>query len=247
MELSWSTFSLEVINFLILIWILKRFLYAPIQKTIAERKKTVQDQLATAETLHNEATQLQTTYEHRLADWQQEKTAMQNKLREELEQWQSEEKLRFEHQLSEEKEQAFAQERQRVATLMKKQEQEALLLAGKFTTKLIIDFADARLEEKIIAKTIEDLAYFPIEQWSSMNNVSEEDNVCIQSAFPIKEQQRQRLTQALEHIVPQKLTVSFTENPTLLAGLIVQMGSVVLQANLRDELKFFTESRNGLV
>lgn len=39
MELSWTTFSLELINFLILIWILKRFLYAPIQKTILERKK----------------------------------------------------------------------------------------------------------------------------------------------------------------------------------------------------------------
>ncbi|KTC80155.1 F-type H -transporting ATPase b chain [Legionella steelei] len=247
MELSWSTFSLEVINFLILIWILKHFLYAPIQKTIVERKKTVQEQLTTAQTLHNEATQLQINYEHRLTDWQQEKTTLQSTLQEELEQWKAEEKLRFEHQLREEKEQVFAHEKQQLAALIEKKEREALLLAGKFAAKLVIDFADARLEEKIIAKTIEDLASFPIKQWQSMSAVSEEDSVCIQSAFPIKEQQRQHLIQAMEQFVPQKLSARFTENPTLLAGLTIQMGSVVLQANLRDELKFFTERKNGLV
>ena len=37
MELDWSTFALEIINFLALLWILKRFLYRPILAVVAER------------------------------------------------------------------------------------------------------------------------------------------------------------------------------------------------------------------
>ena len=38
MTLSWPTFILEIVNFLVLVWILKRFLYQPILQAIEERK-----------------------------------------------------------------------------------------------------------------------------------------------------------------------------------------------------------------
>ena len=38
MELSWPTFFLEIVNFLVLVWILKRFLYKPILQAIEQRK-----------------------------------------------------------------------------------------------------------------------------------------------------------------------------------------------------------------
>ncbi|CAM2831184.1 TPA: F0F1 ATP synthase subunit delta [Legionella pneumophila] len=246
MELSWTTFSLELINFLILIWILKRFLYAPIQKTLLERKKRVQEQLETAETRHKEATQLQTTYEHRLSDWQQEKVTLQNEWHEAMEQWKSEERLRFEQQLSQEKEQIFSHEMQKVSTLIENNAKEAFLLAGKFAEKVLIPFADAHLEEKIIEKTIKDLNHVPIEQWQWLHTVPEDETVAIQTAYPIKEHQKQGLLQVIEQLAPKKRTVSFTENPKLLAGLTLQIGPMCLQANLRDELKFFTETKNEL-
>lgn len=247
MELSWTTFSLELINFLILIWILKRFLYAPIQKTILERKKRVQEQLETAQTLHRQATQLQTTYEHRLADWQQEKATLQNEWHEEMERWKSEERLQFEQQLRQEKEQIFSHEMQKAAAIIENNAKEAFLLAGKFAEKLLMPFADAHLEEKIIKKTIEELHHIPTEQWQWLNTVPEEETISIQTAYPIKEHQKQDLLQVIEQLSPKKRTVCFTENPKLLAGLTLQMGPMCLQANLRDELKFFTETKNELV
>ena len=38
MELNWTTFALEIVNFLALLWILKRFLYRPVLATLAERR-----------------------------------------------------------------------------------------------------------------------------------------------------------------------------------------------------------------
>ncbi|HAT8610840.1 TPA: hypothetical protein JA954_16815 [Legionella pneumophila] len=206
----------------------------------------MQEQLETAETRHKEATQLQTTYEHRLSDWQQEKVTLQNEWHEAMEQWKSEERLRFEQQLSQEKEQIFSHEMQKVSTLIENNAKEAFLLAGKFAEKLLMPFADAHLEEKIINKTIEDLNHFPVEQWQWLHTVPEEETISIQTAYPIKEHQKQDLLHVIEQLSPKKITVSFTENPKLLAGLTLQMGPMCLQANLRDELKFFTETKNEL-
>ncbi|WP_454783626.1 F0F1 ATP synthase subunit delta [Legionella sp. WA2022007384] len=246
MELSWTTFSLELINFLILIWILKRFLYAPIQKTILERKKRVQEQLETAETRQKEAKQLQTTYENRLTDWQQEKATLHNEWHEAMERWKSEERLQFEQQLRQEKEQIFSHEMQKAAAIIENNAKEAFLLAGKFAEKLLIDFADAHLEEKIIEKTIKELHQFPVEQWQWLKTVSEENTLSIQTAYPINEHQKQSLLHVIEQWASKKPAVCFTENPKLLAGLTLQMGPMCLQANLRDELKFFTETKNEL-
>lgn len=41
MDFDWTTFILEIINFLILIWILKHFLYRPVLKVISERRSGI--------------------------------------------------------------------------------------------------------------------------------------------------------------------------------------------------------------
>ena len=38
MQIDWTTFALEIINFLVLVWILKRFLYRPVLDTLARRR-----------------------------------------------------------------------------------------------------------------------------------------------------------------------------------------------------------------
>ena len=42
MELDWTTFALEIINFLALIWILKRFLYRPVLATLGQRRAGIE-------------------------------------------------------------------------------------------------------------------------------------------------------------------------------------------------------------
>ncbi|WP_054775053.1 hypothetical protein [Methylogaea oryzae] len=42
MELDWSTIALEIVNFLILVWLLKRLLYKPVQDIIAQRRAAIE-------------------------------------------------------------------------------------------------------------------------------------------------------------------------------------------------------------
>lgn len=246
MELSWSSLILEIINFLVLIWILKHFFYAPIQKTILNRKKMVQDKLENAEKLNSEATQLQKKYENRLAEWQQEKDKMKKDVEQTMEEWKSEEVVTFEKKLKDKQETFFSREQQKSAEVSEKNAKKAFLLAGKFSANLLKSFADEHLEKNIIEQMIEDLNNLPTEQVNLFANLTEQNQVVVQSAYPMNKQQQQNLVQTMEQLVHKKLSFDFTENPELFAGLTLQIGSIVLQANLCNELKFFTEIKNGL-
>nr|WP_305908691.1 ATP synthase F0 subunit B [Methylomarinum sp. Ch1-1]MDP4521541.1 ATP synthase F0 subunit B [Methylomarinum sp. Ch1-1] len=58
MEFNLSSFFLEIINFLILIWILQRLFYRPIRDMIARRKELIDHSLGQAEQMRKEAEQL---------------------------------------------------------------------------------------------------------------------------------------------------------------------------------------------
>ena len=69
MEFDWTTFALEIINFLILVWILKRFLYRPVLDVIARRRAGVEKTLADAKRIEAEAGELKQRCECELAQW----------------------------------------------------------------------------------------------------------------------------------------------------------------------------------
>jgi F-type H+-transporting ATPase subunit b len=84
LELSWSTILLEIINFLVLVWILKRFLYKPVLAVIARRRAGIEDRLAETQRLHDEADALKAEYENRLSDWDHERRQARDALTQEL-------------------------------------------------------------------------------------------------------------------------------------------------------------------
>jgi F-type H+-transporting ATPase subunit b len=246
MELSWSTFILEIINFLALVWILNYFFYTPLQRTIAERKQKVQEQLANAEQRHNEAHQLQIQYDNRLAEWQQEKDRLQKEFQQAMDLWKSKEMAAFEKKLKKEQEQVKALEMKKASKLIEKNAKESFALAGLFTKKLLMNFADESLEKKIIEKTIEELSRYPEKPLQFIEDGSEQGLIKVQSVYAMNQDQQHRLRQTLEQLVGKKLNVDWAENSELLAGVRIQMGSVIFQANLRDELTFFAERSNEL-
>ncbi|HVF69376.1 MAG TPA: F0F1 ATP synthase subunit B [Xanthomonadales bacterium] len=46
---EWTLFAAQIVNFLIIFWLLKKFLYKPVLKLLGERKKKIEDGLKNAE------------------------------------------------------------------------------------------------------------------------------------------------------------------------------------------------------
>ncbi|GFN32717.1 F0F1 ATP synthase subunit B [Paenibacillus xylaniclasticus] len=57
MDINWTTFGIQLIAFLILLWLLKRYAFGPLLGIMEQRKQLVQSQLADAENSRKQASQ----------------------------------------------------------------------------------------------------------------------------------------------------------------------------------------------
>ena len=235
MEFNLSTFGLEIANFLILVWILQRLFYKPLQAVIAKRKQEIEQTLLDSQNLREEARKERETYENRQKAWEQEKqaaltvfqqhldverTAHLNNLQRELEQ------ERQINQVTLEREQ---QEFQHNA------QQRALKNAAKFASILLQQTVTPELEMRLAQLLLQRLTTFDFSLSSS------ETAIKITSVYPIPNEFQQQLETRFSNLCAVPLTFDYQQDASLIAGLRIEVGSWVLNANLKHELSGFAE------
>lgn len=244
MELNATTFLLEIVNFLVLVWILKRFLYRPVKEVLEQRRRRVEETTARAERLHTEAEAMRTQYEARLGDWEAERERARAKLQDDLREERAQQLAALQQELEKEREKSRILEARRCEEAARKMEQKALALGGRFAGRLLAQAATPELEAHLFKLLLEELPALPPERREQLDAVFSEQNppVQVSSAFALSADQRRTLQEVLSAVVDQPLECRFEEDPSLLAGLSVRLGPLVLRANLRDELQFFSDT-----
>lgn len=243
MELTWYTFFLEIINFLILVWILKRFLYKPVMDAIAKRRASIEQSMQEAAAKEQAAQTLKGQYENRLADWGQERQQAREQLQKEIEQERQhlQQQLHTAIQQDQEKAKVIAQQEQQ--EMQRRNEQQALQNSMRFTSKLLSALASAELESRLLTRLLDELkALTPAQRTRLSHSLNEHELTAkVQTAFPLPDAQRQALQQVLQTISSREITCQYEQDTTLLAGARIQLGPWLLHANLQDELQSFAE------
>ncbi|MBI3992356.1 MAG: F0F1 ATP synthase subunit delta [Candidatus Lambdaproteobacteria bacterium] len=241
MTFSWTTFLFEIVNFLVLVWVLHRLLYRPILRVIRRRKEAVEQVLAEAHATRSAAESLEAQYRHRLDDWAAEKQQAQLKLHEELE---SERQRRLEalrSEVGQEREKANVIEARRLREITRNAENEALGHATGFAARLLERLASPALEAELVGILLEDLTRLDADRREKFGRVlrHNDEPVRVESAFPLTPALQQAIGQALSTLAGCQVACDFTQVAEVLAGVRVVLGQWVLSANLGDELSFF--------
>ena len=244
MELSWATFLLEIINFLVLVWILKRFLYKPVLQAIAQRKAAIDKTLADADAKEADAKALVEQYQNRLADWENEKEKLRAGVVEEINAQRAQRMAALEHALRQEREKARVLEERRLNEIRNKAGEEGMARGVQFTARLLSRAASPELEAKLVRLALEDLPRLPDEQAEALRSACRQPGVRakITSGFPLPLPQRNVIAEKLKEMTQDNIALEFSEDRRLLAGLRISIGPWVLRANLEDELEFFAEA-----
>ena len=246
MELNWSTVVLEIINFLILVWILKRFFYKPVLNVIARRKAGIEQTLSHAKDLHEDAELLRDQYEHRLRDWERERQQARDELRTEMDMQRVQLMEALQTSLEQARQKAEISDKRRLQDIINKGEAESLINAAKFASRLLEQVASAEVEARLLDLLIDELGRLTTEQLKTLRNSWAEahNEVQVISAYPLAEPQCQRLQQAINQLAQKTLSFQFAQDSKLLAGLHISINDWELGFNLRDELKGFAELRH---
>jgi F-type H+-transporting ATPase subunit b len=247
MQLDLTSFVLELINFAVLVWILHRFLYRPVLAAIDRRRAAVEKSLAQAKAAQDEAATLKTQVEGRLASWERERAEAKGKLAAEL-------AAQREKALAETA-RAAEQERARLAALQARRdlerrsadEQRALEQAAGFAARLLERVSGPELDARLVELLAADLAALPKDRLDALAEAARAagGGVAVQSAHPLSESARTRLEQALSQSLGVECRAQYAADESLVGGVRVALGPWLLQADLADELRFFSGGPRG--
>ena len=248
MELDWSTFVLEIVNFLILVWILKRFLYKPIMAALARRRATVEKTLQDAEAKLADADAMRASYEHRLAEWAQEKRRAHEALRSELDKERHGLLTALQTSMKEHEEKARIVEERERDERRRNDERQALAHGMRFVSRLLERLSGPELEARLVDLALDELKTLSPQRLQALRNAYAQTPsvVDISSRYALSAAQRKSLERLLGELVAESQPkFAFHEDPSLIAGLRVTLGPWVMHANIEDELEFLTEHDGG--
>jgi len=243
MQLDWTTFFLEILNFLILVWLLSRFFYRPVMNIIDERRENIKKQMDQAQQARTDAETLKQKYETRVLEWEKEKSAARAELHEAIAKERRQLMLQLQEELDDERHKEDVINQRRLETERRKNERQALEQGAAFSAHLLARLASRELENAIAELFVEDLTNLPGEQQQMLKSTYGDSKtaVSIYSAYPLANRLQEQVEKSLSKLLGGAAQYQYRQDPSLVAGLRVVIGSRLLQATIRDELKYFTE------
>lgn len=243
MEFNLSTFVLEIINFLILIWILQRLFYKPLLEVIERRKQFIDQSLSDAKNLQQQAEQQCSLYENRQKLWEQEKQAAIIALHQQFEIERRAQLDRLNADLEQERQKAKVTLSKQQQELQQQTERQALRNGAKFAGMLLQQSAGPELEGRLFTLLMDNLTTLPeaCKLCLTMLGTKKSVPIKITSAYPLPTKLRQQLEQKLGALINSQVNFQYHQDQALIAGLRMDIGAWVLNANLQHELIGFTE------
>jgi F-type H+-transporting ATPase subunit b len=221
MLIDWFTVGAQAINFIILVWLLKRFLYHPILDAVDAREKRVATELADADAKKAEAKKDRDEFQRKNEEFDQQRAALLSKATEEA-------KAERQRLLGEARQAADALNAKRQEALRsdahnlgeaisRRTRQEVFAIARK----VLMDLATTSLEERVAGVFTRRLREMDGKAKAGLAEAlkSASDPALVRSAFDLPEEQRAAIQNALNETFSAKIRVHFETAPDLVSGI----------------------------
>ncbi len=244
MQINWFTVIAQLFNFILLVWLMKRFLYAPILTAIDEREKKIKAQLADAKVQKAEAQKEQAEFVAKNADFDQhKKSLMETVLAEsEVERQKLLNAARTDAEILRTKQAKSLQETQaNLQTNLAKKTQQAVF---SLTQKALADLASVSLESQSVAVFIERLDHLKADEKQAFVAAFQAGKlpVQVQSAFTLSASQQTEVKAALTKLLDSETACEFTTDPALISGISLAANGYKLAWSVADYLTSLEKS-----
>ena len=239
MLIDWFTVGAQVINFLVLVWLLKRFLYRPILDAIDAREQRISAELADADAKRAEAKQERETFQRKNQVFDEQRAAL---LAQATDAAKSERQRLLDEArqaadaLRDKRQEALRQEADQLnQALRRRTQQEVFAIARKTLT----DLAGASLEARLVEVFIERLGAMDGDARAEFVEALKTtfDPVRVRSAFELPPAQRVLIQAALNGAFETEVSVQFDAGPDLVGGIELTANGQRIGWSIADYLK----------
>jgi F-type H+-transporting ATPase subunit b len=249
MLIDWFTVAAQAVNFLILVWLLKRFLYKPVLAAIDEREKRIATQLQDAEKKTAEAAKEQTDFLDKKEEFEHQRSALllEATNRAKTERTKLLEKARLDaEELRSKLEKTVHDE---IDNLNQKISKLAVQEVFSIARKTLADLADVSLEERVTNIFIRRLHELNGKQTEELKAAlhSSTRPVLVRSAFELASPQKEAIGTALKAVLGEATDIGFETKPDLISGIEFTANGQKIAWSITDYLKSLTSSVDGLL
>jgi F-type H+-transporting ATPase subunit b len=221
MLIDWFTVGAQSLNFIILVWLLKRFLYKPILNAVDAREKRIAAELADADAKKAEAQKERDEFQHKNEEFDQQRAALLSKATDEA-------KAERQRLLDDARKAADALSVKRQETLRtdahnlnqairRRTQQEVFAIARKALT----DLATTSLEERmgsVFTRRLREMDGNAKEGLAEVLKTASAPAL-VRSAFDLPAEQRATIQNALNETFSAEVRVRFETAPDLVSGI----------------------------
>ncbi len=249
MLIDWFTIAAQVLNFVILIWLMKRFLYKPILNAIDAREKLIVAKIADAAHKKTEAQKERDEFAHKNEEFEKQRAILLTKATDDA---------------NTERERLLAQARTDAETLNSKHSetrateahnlqqalssrisQEVFVIARKTLT----DLAHANLEERMVDAFIRNLRALDdqAKQLFLQTQKATSDPLLLRSAIDLPPEQQTALHNALNETFSAEIHIQFETSPELVSGIELTSNGQKVAWSIKEYLTSMEKSVDELL
>ncbi len=244
MSIDWLTVGGQALNFVILVWLMKRFLYKPILAAIDARETKIATKIADADTQKADAKKSSEEFKKKNEDIDKQRADLLGKAK-------ADAKAEHERLMGETRKEAdeLRSKRQEALqnehkTLSKEISRLAQAEVFAIARKALADLAGVKLEEQIIDAFIRRLNTLSAEEKTKFTAAFKTVPVAlhIASSFEFPSKQRHAIEDAIKANLAAEATFSYKTSPDIVAGIELSINGHKVAWSLADYLSSMQRS-----
>ena len=221
MLLDWFTIAAQALNFLILVWLLKRFLYKPILNAIDAREKLIAKELADADAKKAEAQKEHEEFQKKNEEFDQQRAALLTKATDEAKTERErllDDARKAADALSAKRQESLSHDAQNLNQAISRLTQKEVFA---ITRKALTDLATTSLEERMGEVFDRRLRELDGKSKSVLGDALRKNSepALIRSTFDLPAAQRAAIQNALNETFSAEIHIRFETAPDLVSGI----------------------------
>lgn len=237
LEFSWQSFAFALINFLILVWLLCKFLHRPLLSVLKQRREGIEKARGDIEAEMEKLKAARTEYETKLAAAATERDELLVEARKTVEQTRKEmlEKATAEAERDVARlKQAWEQEQR---SALKDLQDDISNASIEIARRVLLKTADTDLHRELMERLVNELDELKAgERKTPGKSLKQDEAVRVVSAVAPGKSEQAAAEKSIRAIAGDAVEIAWQTDPDLVAGARVEFGSISVDSSLADIL-----------
>lgn len=234
MLIDWFTVTAQIINFIILIWLLKKFLYKPVLKMITDRQNEIAKHLNEAEVKKREAEEECQLFQSKIQEFEQQKTERIKKLNEEIKQLQDRLRAEARHDIDEQRAKWLSNLKNEQEGVFRDLNQRIQTELFSMMRKAMTDLADTDIHERLVAIFLQRLKTIAQREREAL--LAGTPTLEIRTAKEMTANMQSKIKTAIQQEFNREFAIHFVVFPELIGGIELIANGFKISWNIADYL-----------